>query len=317
MKTFFVSSWRILKQTVINFVEDDSMSFASSIAFYTIFSLPAILIIALSIGGAFYERTIVEEEILSQVSRLIGSDAANEVQKILHQASFDASTAVARAIGIGALVFSATTVFISLQTSLNKIWGIKPKPKRGLLKFLFNRLLSLAMVASIGFLLLVSLVIDAAIVLFQHALQRFLAGTTLELLGIFNIMVSMALVMLIFALLFKVLPDAKIEWRDVWVGAAITTVLFTLGKFVIGLYLGNSSFNSAYGAAGSLVVLLVWIYYSTVIFLFGAELTSVYAEETGSQIRPYDTAVKVQIVELEKNETNETTGVSKGKLRHS
>lgn len=311
------SSWIILKKTVTNFIEDDSMSYASSIAFYTIFSLPAVLIIALAIGAAFYEKSVVEEELLSQVGRLIGPESAKEVSQILAHATFDATSTFAKIVGIVTLIFSATTVFISLQTTLNKIWGIKPKPKRGLLKFMLNRLVSLAMVATIGFLLLVSLVIDALLVLFQGMLSYLLAGITLYILNVVNIIVSLALVTVIFGLLFKVLPDAKIRWRDVWVGAAITTVLFGLGKYLIGFYLGNSSFNSAYGAAGSLVIILVWVYYSTVIFLFGAEFTSVYAEETGSKIEPYDTAVKVQMVELEKNDSNQTTAVSKSPLRHT
>lgn len=311
------SSWKILRRTVSNFIEDDSMSYASSIAFYTIFSLPAVLIIALAVGAAFYERAVVERELLSQVERLIGRQSADEIQGILAHATFDATSAFAKVVGIVTLIFSATTVFISLQTTLNKIWGIKPKPKRGFVKFLLNRLLSLAMVATIGFLLLVSLVIDAVLVLFQGLLSQMLEGITLVFLQIVNIGVSLLLITVIFGLMFKVLPDARIKWRDVWVGAAITTVLFTAGKYLIGLYLGNSTFNSAYGAAGSLVIILVWVYYSTVIFLFGAELTSVYTEETGSKIEPYDMAVKVQVVELEKDNMNKTTAVSKSPLRHT
>lgn len=310
-------SWAILKTTVVNFFEDDSMSYASSIAFYTIFSLPAILIIALSIGAAFYERNVVQEELLSQVSRLVGPDSAKEIEAILSQATFDSTSTFAKIVGVITIIFSATTVFISLQASLNKIWGIKPKPKRGLVKFILNRLLSLAMVASVGFLLLVSLVIDALLVIFQGMLSKILEGITLYILNAVNIMISLVLITVIFGLLFKVLPDAKIKWRDVWVGAGVTTVLFTIGKFLIGFYLGNSTFNSAYGAAGSLVIILVWVYYSTVIFLFGAELTSVYTEMTGSQIQPYDTAVKVQMIELEKNEKNETTTVKTAPIRHS
>lgn len=316
-KRLAVSSWTILRKAVSNFIDDDSMSYASAIAFYTIFSLPAVLIIALAIGAAFYERNVVEEELLSQVGRLIGPESAKEIRAILAHATFDATSTFAKAVGIITLTFSATTVFISLQATLNKIWGIKPKPKRGLVKFLLNRLLSLAMVASIGFLLLVSLVIDAALVIFQGFLSKMLAGTTLYILTSVNVVVSLALVTVIFGLMFKVLPDAKIKWRDVWVGAAITTILFGLGKYLIGFYLGNSTFNSAYGAAGSLVIILVWVYYSTVIFLFGAELTSVYAEESGSKIEPYETAVKIQTIELEKNEKNETTSVVKSTLRHT
>lgn len=300
MKHLALSTWTILKKTVTNFISDDSFDYASSIAFYTIFSLPAILIIALSIGSAFYEQEIVQGELVNQVSRLIGTEGAKEVENILLNATFDANSFVARTAGIITLLFSATTVFLSLQTSLNKIWGIKPKPARGWIKYLINRLLSLAMVMSFGFLLLVSLVADAVVVFFQDRLASVMEGFMLNVVTVANVILSLLFVAIIFGLLFKVLPDARIKWRDVWVGSMVTTGLFTLGKYLIGFYLGNSSFNSAYGAAGSLVIILVWVYYSTVIFLFGAELTSVYATERGAEIKPYDNAVKVRMVELER-----------------
>jgi len=312
----FRNGWEILKQTVLNFIDDDSFSYASSIAFYTIFSMPAILIISLSIGATFYERDVVQDELINQVARLTGEKSASEIETILANAALDTTGTIAKIVGIATLIFSATTVFISLQTSLNKIWGIKPKPERGFVKYLLDRLLSLAMVISIGFLLLVTLIIDTALVVVQQSLSKLLEGWTLYFVTTINVILSLALVTLIFALLFKVLPDAKIKWRDVWVGAAVTTGFFALGKFLIGFYLGNSSFNSAYGAAGSLVIILIWVYYSTVIFLFGAELTSVYAEKLGSQITPYHHAVKVQLVEVEKDVENGETLVTEKHARH-
>lgn len=300
MKKFFSSSWEIFRDTVRDFVEDDSFSYASSIAFSTIFSMPAILIIALAIGSTFYERNVVQEELINQVGRLVGSETAKEIENILLQASVDNTSLWAKTVGIVTLFLSATTVFMSLQSSLNKIWGIKPKPQRGWVKYIINRLVSLAMVISFGFILLVSLVIDTVLVVFQEMLSRLVEGVTLYLVTALNVVISLGFVMLIFGLLFKVLPDAKIRWRHVWVGAVVTTLLFTIGKYLIGFYLGNSSFNSAYGAAGSLVIILLWIYYSTVIFLFGAELTAVYAKASGAAIQPYSNAVKVQLVELEK-----------------
>jgi membrane protein len=317
MKAFLFTAWKILKKTVVNFYEDDSMSYASSIAFYTIFSLPAILIIALSIGTTFYERNVVQDEMINQVERLIGMNSEKEITEIISNASFDATSAFAKVVGVLTLIFSATTVFVSLQSSLNKIWGIKPKPGRGIVKFVINRLLSLAMVAVMGFLLLVSLIIDAILVIFQGFLSKIMEGLTLYILQGMNVLISFSIVTIIFALIFKVLPDADVKWRDVWLGAIITTILFSIGKFLIGFYLGNSSFGSAYGAAGSLVIILMWIYYSTIIVLFGAELTSVYTEVIGERIKPNDIAVKVQQVEIEKNENNETTSVNRAPLRHS
>jgi membrane protein len=313
---FIRKSWAVLKQTVLNFFQDDSFSYASSIAFYTIFSLPAILIISLSVGAVVYERDVVQQELINQIGRLIGHESAAEIEKILINAALDSTGTVARVVGIATLIFSATTVFVSLQTSLNKIWGIKPKPERGFVKYLLDRLLSLAMVISIGFLLLVSLIIDTVVVVLQTGLSKVLAGWTLYVVTGLNILISLALITLVFAMLFKVLPDAKIKWRDVWVGAIVTTVLFTAGKYLIGFYLGNSSLNSAYGAAGSLVIILIWVYYSTVIFLFGAELTSVYAEKSGSEITPYHHAVKFQLVEVEKDVENGKTVISDQQSRH-
>jgi membrane protein len=307
MKNILLTSWKILKKTFTNFYHDDTMSDASSIAFYTIFSMPAILIIALSIGSAFYERNVVQDELINQVSRLVGYESAKEIEMILSNATLDKTNTVAKIGGVITLIFSATTVFISLQSSLNKIWHIKPKPKNGIIKFSLNRLLSLAMVASIGFVLLVSLVIDALLMIFQEMLSRVLEGATLYIFNLVNIIISLGFITVMFGLLFKVLPDAKIKWKDVWVGSVVTMVLFTMGKFLIGFYLGNSSFNSAYGAAGSLVIILVWIYYSTTIFLFGAELTAVYTEASGSRIEPYSTAVRVRLMEFEESRSIDTS----------
>ncbi|MEI9917771.1 MAG: YihY/virulence factor BrkB family protein [Bacteroidota bacterium] len=300
MKTFVHSSWGIFKEAVKDFFDDDSFSYASSIAFSTIFSLPAILIIALSVGSAFYEKNVVQEELISQVGRLVGPETSKEIESILAQATLDSTGWWAKSVGVITLIVSATTVFMSLQNSLNKIWGIKAKPQRGWLKYIINRLLSLAMVISFAFVLLVSLVVDTVLVVFQDMLTRVMEGVTLYLVTGLNLLISLGIVTVIFGLLFKVLPDAKIKWGHVWVGALITTLLFTLGKYLIGFYLGNSTFNSAYGAAGSLVIILLWVYYSTVIFLFGAEFTSAYAKFKGAAIQPYSNAVKVQTVEVEK-----------------
>jgi membrane protein len=205
---------------------------------------------------------------------------------------------VARIIGVTTLIFSATTVFIALQSSLNKVWNIKLKANMNWIKYIVNRLLSFALVVSFGFVLLVSLLVDAFLVAFQNRIANYFSEVTPYLIATANLIFSLGVVTLIFALIFKVLPDAKIRWRDVWVGAFITTLLFTAGKYLIGLYLGSSTISSAYGAAGSLVVILVWIYYSTVIFLFGAEFTYVHACEFGGKIVPYAHAIKFKIVDV-------------------
>lgn len=302
MKKFAKSSWSVLKQSLVSFVQGDSFTHASSIAFYTIFSLPAILLISLSIGSTLFDRADVQRELVSQVGLLIGSGSAIEIENILINAARHTDTWLARVIGIITLVVSATSVFLSLQISINQIWKIKPKPKRGFIKFLVNRLLSLTMVISIGFVLMVSLVMDTLIVMFQERLSDNLGGITLVIVTVLNVVMSFLFVALLFGLMFKMLPDAKIRWRDVWVGSLVTTALFTSGKFLIGLYLGNSSLNSAYGAAGSLVIILVWVYYSALIFLFGAELTYIYTKDIGSGIEPYSNAVRVETIEIEKKQ---------------
>lgn len=302
MKKFAKSSWGILKQSVMSFIEGNSFTHASSIALYTIFSLPAILLISLSVGSTLFERADVQRELVSQAGALIGHGSATEIELIVINAARSADSWFARVIGIATLVISATSVFLSLQISINQIWKIKPKPKKGFIKFIVNRLLSLAMVISMGFVLMVSLVVDTALVMFQERLSDNLGGITLTIVTVLNVAVSLLFIAVLFGLMFKMLPDAKIKWRDVWVGSLVTTGLFTGGKFLIGLYLGNSSFNSAYGAAGSLVIILVWVYYSALIFLFGAELTYVYTKEVGSGIEPYTNAVRVETIEVEKKQ---------------
>ncbi|ELR69257.1 Ribonuclease BN [Fulvivirga imtechensis AK7] len=294
--------WFILKRTAIEFFEDDPMSYCASIAFYTIFSLPAILLITVTVAGSAYEQQVVQGGLMEQIETLIGSESAREVQRILQNANETSSSVLARIIGIATLLFSATTVFVSLQNALNKIWGIRPKPEREILKFIMNRLLSLAMVISIGFLLLVSLVVDTLIVVFRNFLSEYLSGITYELVAVVNIAFSLIVISLIFAMIFKILPDARIMWRSVWVGAFVTTLLFALGKYLIGFYLGTSSIGSAYGAAGSLVLLLIWVYYSSLIVLFGAEFTYVYSREMGHHIRPDKNAVIVKVKEVEQED---------------
>ncbi|MEX2336659.1 MAG: YihY/virulence factor BrkB family protein [Fulvivirga sp.] len=302
MKRAIVKYWGILKQTVVEFIEDDPMGYSASIAFYTIFSLPAILIIVVTIAGSAYEDQVVQGGLLEQIESLIGHESAAEVNKILANASDTGTTIMAKIVGIGTLIFSATTVFMSLQAGLNKIWGLRPKPEKGFIKFVVNRLLSLAMIISIGFLLLVSLLADTLLAAFKNLISQILSEAAFYVATVFNLAFSLFVITIVFALIFKVLPDAKIRWKTVWVGAFVTTLLFVTGKYLIGFYLGNSSIGSAYGAAGSLVLLLIWVYYSSVIVLFGAEFTYVYSKVMGHRIRPNKDAVILRVKEEEKED---------------
>lgn len=294
--------FQILKDSINDFGNSDSMTFAASTAFYTIFSMPALLIMILNIGSAFYtNESAVREELLSQVSDLSGPETAKTLDDIIKNVSQDTSGFFASVVAIGILAFSATTVFVSLQNSINHIWHIKPKPNRGYLKFIMNRLISFSMVASIGFILLVSLVIDALVVVFFDYLAEFLNGSNAWMLTVTNFIFAQLLLIVIFGLMYKILPDAKVKWKDVWLGSFVTMLLFGLGKYLIGIYMGNSDLGSAYGTAGSLVVVLIWVYYSAIIFLFGAQITFYIAKRTGGNITPIKQAVRVEIMEVDKH----------------
>lgn len=291
-----------VKWSFKDFFNSDPLNHSAVIAFYTIFSLPGILIIAAVVAGIVYEDARVTNELTSQISRLAGADTAKSVAKILENASQAASGIIPKIVGIGTLLFSATTVVVSLQDSLNSIWHIKAKPEKGFIKFLVNRVLSLAMVIGIGFLLLVSLLLDALLVVFNDYIETIFSGFALYVINGINLFFSLVVVTVVFAMLFKFLPDAQVKWKDTWIGAIITMLLFVLGKYAIGFYLGTSSLATTYGAAGSLVLLLIWVYYSSLIVLFGAQFTLSYSHAKGRRIRPKQHAVWVRVNEVEEGD---------------
>nr|MBI1229640.1 YihY family inner membrane protein [Cytophagales bacterium] len=294
-----LSFFKIIIDSVKDFTSNDSITFAASTAFYTIFSLPALLIIVLNIGATFYSKNDVREELLNQIGSLIGEDSVETLDQIMQSVTLNDQVFWSQMVGIAILVFSATTVFVSLQNGINHIWHIKPKPERGLLKFAVNRFLSFSMVASIGFLLIVSLVADAVLVIVLNYFSDLFNENMLIFAGIANVILAQSLMVLVFGLMYKILPDARVNWKDVWLGAFVTMLLFALGKYLIGVYLGNAAVGNYYGTAGSLVIVLVWVYYSVVIFLFGAQITYYIAENVGGNIIPSSQAVKVELMELE------------------
>lgn len=300
-------AWRILKKSVTSFLQEDAFTYSAAISFYTMLSLPAVLLIVVSIGATLYEENRIQRELIDQISRLIGPSTAGQIEQILAEASIsEGNTLLARAVGIGTLIFSSTTVFFSLQLAINKIWNIEAKPEKGFVKYLLNRLLSLAMVIGIGFVLMVSLVVEALLVIFKEFVQGFQETLSLIIMKVGSEAISFSIVMLIFSMMYKILPDAKLRWKDVWVGGLITAILFVGGKLLIGVYLGASSLTDLYGASGSLVVLLVWTYYASFIFLFGAKITYVYTKRNGGGIETYDTAVEVKKVKIEKSSKPES-----------
>ena len=297
--------FEILIDSIKALGKNDSVTFAASTAFYTIFSLPALLIIILNIASVILNEETVREELLAQVTKMMGEESATTVNGVIENVAISGQTFYAQVIGISILVFSATTVFVSLQNGINHIWHIRSKPEKGLLKFVINRVLSFSMVASIGFLLLVSLLADAFIVVFLNYFSSIFDSETLRLASVINFLVTQSIFVLVFGLMYKILPDAKVKWKDVWLGAFVTMILFGLGKYLIGLYMGNADVGSYYGTAGSLVVVLIWVYYSVVIFLFGAQLTYFIAESVGGHVTPIKEAVKVRVIEIDDEELNE------------
>lgn len=280
------SVWMLVKTIVMQWFEDQPFLLASSLSYYTLFSLAPLLIIVIAISGFAFGREAAQQQITGTIQGMMGEQSAQAVKGIIENASSQPRTGIISAlIGVIALIVGAAGVVGQLQTSLNMIWGVKSKSGQGLWGFVRQRFISFAMVLGIGFLLLVSLVISAAVASFSQYIGSFFGGTEVIAHGL-DLVISFLLVTALFAMIYKFLPDVKIEWRDVWIGAALTSILFTLGKFVIGLYLGHSGVNSAYGAAGSLITVLLWVYYSALIFFLGAEFTQVYATQYGSGVAP-------------------------------
>jgi membrane protein len=279
----FAAWFEILKTAAQDWLADKAPRLGAAVAFYSMLSLAPLLILSIAVVGLVFGEATAREQIVSQFRSLVGPEGARAVAAMIEHARKPGAGIVASLLGVATLLFGASGVFGELKDALNTIWEAQPKPRPGLWGFIRDRVLSFGMVLVIGFLLLISLVISTVLA----GLGSFAAGRLPAVAGVMeavNFVVSLGVFTLLFALIFKVLPDARVAWRDVWVGAAITAVLFAVGKFALGLYLGKASVGSPYGAAGSLVVLLIWIYYSAQILFFGTEVTQVYANHFGSRI---------------------------------
>ena len=293
--------WAIIKKSFSDFIDNKVLKLSAALAFYTIFSLPAMLIIIISISDIFYGRDAVEGTLYHQISGFVGTDAALQIQHTIRNAAISQNSTFATIVGIITLIIGATSVFSEIQDSINHIWKLKAKPRKGknILKMLINRLLSFSLVVGLSFILLVSLMINGLMDLLIHRLTDMFPELTVIMVYIFNLLLSFAITSLLFGMIFKVLPDARIQWKHVRIGAFTTAALFMAGKFLIGYYLGHSELSSTYGTAGSAIVLLLWVYYSAMILYFGAVFTHVYAAHTGSRIYPDEYAVWVQEIEVE------------------
>ncbi len=299
--------WQILKASFKGFVEDKVIKLSGSLAYFTVFSMGPMLIVIIFFADLFWGREAIEGTIYGQLKGFVGSDAAAQLQDIIKKASLSNKSTITAIIGSIMLLIGATTVFAEIQDSINTIWNLKAKPKTNWLKLVIDRILSFSVVVSLGFLLLVSLVINGIMEALSNRLLTMFPDITVILLYIFNIVLTFIVTSLLFAIIFKVLPDAKIKWKDVLMGAMVTAVLFMLGKFGISFYIGSSNVDNVYGTAGSLVVILLWVYFSSIILYFGAEFTKAYAAAYGSSIHPNQYAVWIQQIEVE-------TG--KGTLKH-
>lgn len=280
--------YSLLKETVKQWIADNSFRLSAALSYYAVFSLPPLLLIAIAIAGFVFGEAAARGELVDRFKGVMGPETASMVETMISNASKPGRGATATIIGAAILLIGASGVFVELQKSLNAIWNVRHKPEAGIKYKALNRVFSFSMILLTGFLLLVSLAASAAVSAFGSMLNEVWPGPPNlgYLLQAANLLVSFGVIMLLFALLFKVLPDAKTAWKDIWLGAAVTALLFTAGKYLIGLYLARSGLTSAYGAAGSLALILAWIYYSSLTLFFGAEFTQLYANRHGSGIRP-------------------------------
>jgi membrane protein len=283
--------WDSLKKAFSGFMDDNAFKLSASLSYYTVFSIGPVLIIIISLAGLFFGREAVQGRIYSQIKGLVGSEPAAQVQEIIKNVEHTDGGIIGTIVGVALLIIGSTGVFIEMQDSINSIWSVKAKPKKGWKKFLFNRVTSFSLIVSMGFILLVSLIVSAILDSMSERLQRFFPDVTIYLFYGINLVVMLAVISFLFAVIFKVLPDAHITWKDALTGAVFTSLLFLVGKFAISFYLGQSDLGATYGAAASIVILLTWVYYSSLILFFGAEFTKMYAINHGGGITPSETAV--------------------------
>lgn len=291
---FFTSIWKTFKRTFKAFGDIDPFNKSIVIAYYTILSLPGLLVIIINLAGYFFGQEAVTGEVTRQIGGVIGGDTADQIENMIARASIQEKTTLATILGIATLIFGATGVFYNLQLIFNAIWEVKPKPKGKFLKLIKDRVFSFGLILVIGFLLLVSLVLSAALAAVSNWVVNHISDSLRIIFKILDIVVSLGVVTVLFAALFKFLPDAKVRWKSVWVGAIITSLLFVVAKFLLGLYFGKSDPGSTYGAAGSIVLIMLWVSYAGVILLFGGMFTRVYASKFGHVTPPSEHADDTQ-----------------------
>ncbi|MEG0851611.1 MAG: YihY/virulence factor BrkB family protein [Flavobacterium sp.] len=298
-KTFFKTAFGIIKETVSTFMDNKGLKLSASLAYYTLFSMAPLLLLVISLAGAFFGREAIEGSVFGELNGLVGNEAAAQIQQIIKNMELSGSTTLSLVIGAVSLIIGATTVFGDIQDSVNKIWSVKAKPEKGWLKLVKDRLLSGSIIIGLGFLLIVALVVNGAVSAFDYLLKAWLPDFSVILLTALTALVNFLVLALLFGVIYKVLPDAKIKWRDVRAGALFTAALFMLGRYIIGIYIEKADVGSPYGAAGSLIIILIWVYYSAAILYISASFTKVYAAAKGENIKPSEHAVYVEEKEVE------------------
>jgi membrane protein len=315
-KKTVTDSIAILKEAFNGFMQDKGLKLSASLSYYTIFSMAPLLLLIISLAGFFFGREASEGRIFSEINGLIGNEAAAQVQQIISNLELSGNSVTSIIIGIITLIIGATTVFGEIQDSINIIWKVKAKPKKGWLKMIKDRVRSGSIIVSLGFLLIVSLIVNGAMAAINNFLKARFPDFTLVVINIANIAISFGVITVLFGVIFKVLPDAKIKWKHVRAGAFFTACLFMLGRYIISIYITTTGAGSPYGAAGSLIIILLWVYYTAAILYFGAEFTRAYAIFRGSRIEPAEYAVFVEQRETERDGAL-ITDVHKPKTKHN
>ncbi|GAB2773216.1 membrane protein [Hymenobacter luteus] len=305
--------FNILKTTASEFMVNNSFRHAAALSYYTVFSLPPLLLIVITVASSIYGAEAVTGQIYGQMRGFLGADSAKFLQDSIAEFTKQQKSGVASIIGIGTLVFAATTFFVTLQESINDIWNLKVKPRNGVWQFVRDRLLSFGLILSVALLLLISFVISAMLSVFTDQLQAWFPEVAVIFIHLIDFALSLFITSLLFGLIYRFLPDAIIRWRDVGIGAVITALLFLVGKYLIAFYIAQSDPGSAFGAAGSAIVLLLWVNYSSLIIFFGAEFTQEFADAFGQKVQPKAHAVRIETREVPEGETKEE--ISTGRPR--
>ncbi|MGV6947183.1 YihY/virulence factor BrkB family protein [Sphingobacterium kyonggiense] len=296
--------WRLLINAGNGFAEDNCMKLSASLAYYTVFSIGPLLLILTWTLGFFYGSALdgsegAREQVLSELNEIFGKEIASLLESTVHNLSLDSKSNIGIIIGVGTLMFTSTTIFVDIQNSINSIWKVKPKPKKGWLKMIINRLISFSMILGLVFLLMASLIISSVIGIMTDYFNQFMENWDISLIDWINTAITFLVISSLFGIIYAFLPDARVRFKDILGGALFTALLFMFGKFLISLYLSTNATASSYGAAGSIIILLAWVYYSAAILYFGAEFTKEYAIKYGKGIQPTSYAVLVRQTELE------------------